>query len=309
VQFNRFYFRRYANGVTALVGSLVNGWAWSVWISALLLSLAGCTTYAGIAEFEGYRKAFATNYATGSAILDQLAVKERSLFLRLHPPGNTQFDPDLAVYYLDIGDPPGTAAFRKSLDLVRTYNDLLYGLATGAPAAELSAKVQTLRASAVAAENETRSALSAITRGRGGAASVLSPLVASLGVADELIQVALRSRSREDFRRFVLEYHDDVIVVLQALRSGNSIIFPILTRDATSSIEGVDTAKVEGYRRLLADWVIGIDATINSLAAVRDAAVRQPTLSVSTGSLTTFVVELEMAAASARKHLAELGAN
>ncbi len=271
--------------------------------------LAGCTTYAGIAEFDGYRQAFATNYTTGSAILDQLAVKERALFLRLNPPGNSQFDPDLAVYYVDIGDPPGTAAFRKSLDLVKTYNDLLYGLATGAPAAELSARVQALGTSVTAAENETQSALSALVGTAGGGAGMLSGLVASLNAADSLIQVALRYRSREDFRRFVVENHDQIVDILRALRSGTAVIFPILTRDATASIDGVDRAQIDNYRRLLADWVIGIDVTIQSLGAVRDAAVRPATLSGATGSLTPFIVELEMSAASARKHLAELGAN
>ena len=308
VQSDTLFTNKYLGRVTAAARPWARGVGRALSIGILaLLPIAGCTTYAGVAEFESYRQAFAGNYTTGSAILDQLAVKERSLFLRLHPPSSLEFDPDLAAYYVDIGDPPGTAAFRKSLDLIRIYNDLLYGLATGAPAAELSAKVQTLGASLVAAEAETQSALSAITGG--AAAGSLGPLVASLGVADGLIQVALRYRSREDFRRFAVEHHDEVVAILRALRSGTSTIFPILTGDAVNSIEGVDTAQVDTYRKLLADWVIGIDVTINSLGAVRDAAVRRTTFSESTGGLTAFVVELEMAAASARKHLAELGAN
>jgi hypothetical protein len=65
-----------------------------------------------------------------------------------------RFDPDLARYYTDVVDHPGTAAFPHSLDSVKAYNDLLYGLATGQTAAALSAKIAALNGKIADTANE-----------------------------------------------------------------------------------------------------------------------------------------------------------
>src|SRR5258705_11152311 len=89
------------------------------------LVLGACGLNQGIAEFEIYRSAFEKTYGTSTAILDQLAVQERELFLRSRQgridPTNVRFDPNLARYYSDATDPPGTDAYRRALETVTAY--------------------------------------------------------------------------------------------------------------------------------------------------------------------------------------------
>ena len=53
----------------------------TIWALAALL-VAGCTSVQGVGEFALYQTAFDKTYGASTAILDQLAVQERKLFLR-----------------------------------------------------------------------------------------------------------------------------------------------------------------------------------------------------------------------------------
>ncbi|NPU12816.1 hypothetical protein HL667_03010 [Bradyrhizobium sp. 83012] len=283
------------------------------------LAVSSCAGIQGVEQFEAYRAAFDKTYGASTAILDQLAVQERALFLRRHPingrTSSQRFDPSLARYYTDAVDPPGTAAFRHSIDLVKAYNELLYGLATGQTAATLTAKVGQLNSKIVDAAGEAGALLGIANQAK---IQVLGGLLkAAFTQAQPFVQMGLTYQSREEFRRYVIEYHEPVRAILVELRQGTEAIFPVLTaatlrrsRDATGVADGKLTQqeieKLEGYRKLLADWVILIDATIKSIDLARAAAEAAPTLSGSITGLTTVATELETASQAARKHLAEL---
>ena len=287
-------------------------------ITSAGLLLTSCATYRGVAEFELYRSAFEKSYAASSSIIDQLSVQERALFLRHYPPSNVIFNPNLAAYYTDTVDPPGTAAFRRALDTVKTYNDLIYGLASGEFVDALDAKVSALSSQTISAGSETANLLGLAKRiGLGDLLKVAGSLNGYFAAAMEILDVGLKAQSRADFRRFVLKYNDNARNILLELRAGTAKIFPILTAETLrrSRIDPVNTkltaqeaAKIDAYRKLLADWVILIDATVGALDHVTAASTADVTFSGSITSLTMSAVELEAAAKSARKHLAELGA-
>ena len=273
-----------------------------------ILGLSACTTYRGLAEFDAYRSAFDKSYETGNAVLDLLAQKERSLYLKTYPPQALAFDPDLASYYVDTVDPPSTAVFRRSLTTVKAYNDVLYGLASGEAAEALSARLLGLGTSVTAAGRETRELLAGGVMPK-AAASTVRTLDARLSAAGELVTFALKYKSRADFRRFALDYHDECQQILLTLREGARDVFPILTAEEVDSITS-DMKKIPIYRKLLSDWVLSIDATIVALERVNAALKADASaLDASIAGLTRSAIELEAAAGAARKHIAELAAN
>lgn len=275
----------------------------------MLGALGACTTYNGIAEFEAYQRAFNNTYETGAAILDIVAEKERTIFLNAYPPSSTNYDPDYAAYFVDSVDPPGTAAFRRALNSVRAYNDILYGLASGQTTDALSAKLTSLDASLASAAKETAQLLNIGTLQRADLVNTIGSLDARIKAGIELTKVVLKYQSRGAFRQFAIEYNPVVQELLMSLRDGTAIIFPVLTRDATASIAGIDQVKVSQYRRLLSDWVISLETTMAALNRVGAAIKADATIDSSIAAFTRSAIELEVAAAAARKHLAELAAN
>lgn len=271
-----------------------------------------CATYRGVTEFEAYRSAFEKTYSTSVSILDQLAIHERAQFLRLSPAKPSQFEPSLAAYYTDAVDPPSTAAFRRSLDTVKAYNDLLYGLASGQTADVLVAKAGELRTHALAAGHEVSLLAQLSPQGLGIGAGLDS----AFRTLRPFAELGLTLRSRQQFRRYLVQYHPVVENILIQLRSGTSEIFPVLTdptlRRARDSRDGSLTAgeraKVEAYRTLLSDWVILLDGSLAALRQAKAAVEAPATISGSITGLTVTSSELQAAALSARRHIAELSA-
>jgi hypothetical protein len=290
------------------MGALVH-WAKLMVLFGLLSIPAGCTTYNGIAEFEVYQKAFVSTYEAGGAILDIVATKERTIFLNANPPSATTFEPEYAAYYVDSVDPPGTAAFRRAMNSVKAYNDILYGLASGQSVEALSAKLNGLNSSLSSAANETALLLKAGSLQRADLTKTIGNLDSRIKAGIELTQFALKYKSREAFRRFAVEYNPVVQEILMSLRDGTRIIFPVLTRDATASITGVDEAKVAQYRALLADWVLGLEVAMVALDRVGSAIKADATIDSSIAAFTKSAVALEVTAVATRKHLAALAAN
>lgn len=283
--------------------------------SLAFLVVAACGLYQGVEEFEAYRTAFEKTYGTSTAILDQLAVQERELFMRTTrgriDPAKRNFDPELARYYTDVGDPPGTGAFRRGLDTVKLYNDLLYGLSSGQTAANLTAKAAALNGKVGEALVETGGLAGIDQVQLKAAALALNGIFTRL---TPFIQTGLTLQSRYEFREYVIRYHPVVRELLIELRGGTRAIFPVLTaatlrrwRNAPSGgLSAEEVNKMETYRKLLADWVILIDATILALDKVKLAIEAEPTIGGSVTGLTTVAIELEVASQAARKHLAEL---
>jgi hypothetical protein len=290
-------------------------YAWAAAQLALLgIVLAGCASLQGVEQFEEYRRAFERNHATAGAILDQLAIQERKLFLKFQGPrGAVRFDPAYARYYTDSADPPGTAAFRRALDTVKAYNDLLYGLASGQTSEALISKAGTFHTKLAEASSEVGGLVGI------GAATQLGKVSLFLNTAFTTIrpfaQTALTLRSRAEFRRYAIEYYPPVREILVELRTGTGVIFPILAADALDRLRRSPTGnskedldKIDTYRKLLADWVILIDGSIKALDLVKLAVEADPTIVGAIAGLTATTIELESTSQAARKHLAELAA-
>ncbi|MHC2289857.1 hypothetical protein [Bradyrhizobium barranii] len=278
------------------------------------LLLLGCASVA-VQEFEVYKTAFDKTNEASTAILDQLALQERALFLRHYKYARsaTRFDPGLARFFSDSVDPPGTAAFRGALQVIKAYNDLLYGLESGQTAQTLAAKLSAM-------ESATSSSIVAV----GGVAATATgansaSLAASMATFDKIfqtllpfIQLGLKYRAQEEFRAFLIQNYLPVRDLLLHLRNGTSAIFPVLTAASIrefnegGTISTEDSKRIETYRKLLADWVILLEATIKALDRAKAAAEAPPTLVDNVTGLTAFAIEMETAAKSAKTHLAEL---
>ncbi len=283
--------------------------------AAFAVGLSGCATFQGVAEFETYRRAYEAAYAVGSQILDQLAVAERAAFLIENPETLPLqgFNPANAAYYATRVDPPGTAAFQRALDVVKAYNDLLYGLTSGQTAELLVAKLSELGSRAVAAGTEIDGAFAALGGGI-RASALLSGLDAALEPIKAVSSLALRYQARAAFRDYILEYHEPIRRMIAALRDGTAQIFPLLTLAAESSVfrGGQVTPALEriaGYRGLLSDWVLLLDASSAALDRAIVALSAPPTLIDAVGGMTAAAIEVEVVARSAREHIAELAVN
>jgi hypothetical protein len=281
-----------------------------------MLVAAACS-FSGIVEFEAYKSAFDKTHATAQSILDQLAVQERALFLKVNKSARSpvKFNPALARYFTDSVDPPGTQSYRAALDTIKAYNDLLYGLETGQTAEAMTAKISSLESSLVGATNSTAALFAAGTAVTPQVTAAITTLDTLFKTLLPFIKSGLKFRSRQEFQSFLISAYPTVRELLVELRAGTATIFPVLTaatiarsiRDPTSgALTSDETAKIDAYRRLLADWVILIEASIKALDQAKVAAETGPTVGGSITGLTAIATEMDSVAQSARKHLAEL---
>ncbi|MFV0475928.1 MAG: hypothetical protein ACK5MQ_17250, partial [Pikeienuella sp.] len=108
-----------------------------------LIALSACAPGRGVTEFAAYRDSYMEAAAAGDRVLDEFSAAERALHQVAYPfdPVRGAFDPALAAYYEEAGDPPATAAWRRAMGAVTTYNDALYGLASGEDAAAIAGRI------------------------------------------------------------------------------------------------------------------------------------------------------------------------
>lgn len=275
------------------------------------LVLASCATLSGIREFEDYRVAYQKAYETGSRILDVLADAERENFFIETPEATstreTPFIPANAAYYTESVDPPGTAAFQRALDVVKSYNDLLYALATGEKAKDLTAKLSDFAAKKSAAVSETGAAAAA----GGSVAAVSGTIGGALSVLTPAIEAGLTYRSRDEFRRFLRETHPAIKTILATLRERTVDVFPTLVsgvrRDARRT--GFDEAKlrkIRTYRGLLSDWVVLLEAAEAALDTAVTSLDDPATVESALAGLSANLLEIELVVAETQKRIATL---
>lgn len=279
-------------------------------LAVLLAGALAACVYGGVAEFEAYKTAFDSVQSTSTSILDQLALQERRLFLKLNQNASNprRFNPDLARYYTDSVDPPGTASFRAALATIKTYNDLLYGLETGQTAQALSAKLAALEASITSAVNDTAALAPSVSAQIQAGTTTINGLFVEL---QPFLTLALNAQSQAAFHDFLIQSYPTVRKLLWELRNSTAAIFPMLTSAVLDSAVGRpltpdETSKISSYRKLLADWVILLETTVKALDAANAAATAPPTIVDRVTGLTTVASELDAAAKSARKNLASV---
>jgi hypothetical protein len=278
----------------------------------LALGVNACASYQGISEFEAYHRGYQQTNDISQSILDQLAVAERTVFFRTTAAQNRYFNPSHAAYYTDSTDPPGTAAFRRALAAVNTYNELLYGLASGETAEVLSNKLNRYVAEVAAAVGQA----GAIAGGAPGADDLVQPagtVASAFGAVTPVVTVAFGYAARDRFREFLVHDRDKVRDVLIAVRNATPAIYNVLTSAASNPRSRfTGTPDPEGdkkrtlYRKLLSDWVLLLDANIAALDDAVEAATATPTLDASMAALARSATEIGGAVKDARVSLAKL---
>lgn len=245
-------------------------------LSTGLAGLAGCTS--GTAEFALYDAAYDAQHAQSTRVLDRLGEAETTLRARLSEAedGIPPFDPDRAPQILGLGDadPPLTASLRHSLDALKSYNEALSGLATGAAAEALALRLQT---ASTALGEAAQSVLGVAGVGLAGVAGLQASLTAALPALQQIATITDRAR----FRRDLVAAYPAMRDLLVALRGSTPAMFEVMTRARVvpglleDDVEGVpiaDLPKVEADRKLLAGWVLLLDATLSAMDAAVAAA-------------------------------------
>lgn len=287
--------------------------------------VGACVSNAGIAQFEVYRSAFEKADSTGQSILNQLAHAERFLFQKQFPAYKTTddipgFSAIHAAYYSESVDPPGTAAFRRSLSAVRSYNELLYALSSGQTAATMNARLVGFISSGENAIREIQKVQSVGQTVSGQLARLLTvtgKLSTYFADVQPITGAVFDYRSKEVFRSYLISARVPVLGILEELRNGTKEIFPVLTYKTELSANTVkngykltesDIQRIELYRKLLSEWVLLLDHTHIAL----DDAV----YSISGSTMTQYqqlrlfqsATDLEKVADSAQNHLVKISA-
>lgn len=237
--------------------------------------LTGCSTYRGVAEFTAYRSAFQTAQAGSEAILDRLAVAERSIYPHKKPfdPTTSSFDPDDAAYIVTAGDPPGTAAYRRTLRAVGAYTEVLYGLTSGQTAEAMAAQIGQLAAIGASA--------AAVVTPAGAAGSFLGSVQTINAAIGALAPVTVQLAgfgTRAKFREELLGKKDVLLTALTETRRNTRLMFndlrdQIVLSASPGTITAAEEKQILSIREIIANWVIMLDVAIESFnRAVKAAA-------------------------------------
>lgn len=249
--------------------------------------LTACATYKGASEFAAYRTAYTAASTAGAEVLDELAVAERELFATAFPfdPARTEFDPATALYILEIGDPPMTAAYRRAQSAVTVYNEALHGLSSGADAEALIGRVTRLSALGASAASEL-SALGAAPTAGGSVAVIAAANTVNTAVAalQPLLREFANIAFQAEFRSRLLDQAPKIRAALLESRTSTTRIFNalrdnIVTKaqaDATrfGDLNEKEIADITRLRFLMANWVVLIDASLASLDTAVEAVER-----------------------------------
>jgi hypothetical protein len=267
------------------------------------ICMVGCAS--GVVEFQLYDRAFENQYEQAQFVLDRVARAERIVVRRRlsNTSAKSEFDPNKAGYYVDVGDPPITASIRASLKSLKDYNDALGGLANGETAKALVARGGTL-AVALAGTVGTLNLAAGSAASVPGATLLVDRATVAVGQAVPIVNLVAVYASRESFRKQLIDAYPAMRDLMLALRDGTPAMYEILKRsyvqraslDTPTGISPGDLAALEKDRELLAGWVLLIDKSLRAM----QVAVVSTAPSGSSGALpalTEASLELQVLAA------------
>jgi hypothetical protein len=264
--------------------------------AVLLGFLSGCSTYSGTVEFSAYRTAFQSAQVSSEAILDRLAVAERSLYSRCvnirdilddddakceeFDPEVSRFNPDDAFYIAEAGDPPGTAAYRRMIRSVAAYTEILNGLASGQTADMMAGQLGELAAAAVSAGSAV------VPPAAGAATASLTAINTTIAALKPITTQVLGFQTRAAFREEFLANKDKIRQALTEARNGTGLMYDTIVNNIidTAPPSGVSEAakkQIANHRLILANWVVILDTTIDAFDLAVAAAENQSSASVS----------------------------
>ena len=233
------------------------------------ISLAGCVTRAGVAEFEAYSLSFSKVEKAAEPLLSMIAASERSLEKSRIADGevvqgvsvrksrfadiSVEFSPAHAEYFADTADPPFTTALRASLGVMSSYNEIMLSYAKGEGGDAILKEAERLRGNAIGA-------VTAVF----GTAVIADPKATALvGILTEIAGLGLRTGSRESFRQELIAREPDMQRLIDELIASTETIYPLITRDlirkarrSSGDAQAAELAKIEARRKILAEWVV-----------------------------------------------------
>ncbi|MFN1549378.1 hypothetical protein [Vibrio natriegens] len=290
--------------------------------SVIVLSwlLVGCATHRGVEEFGVYRDAFQQARSASDAILDRVAIAERQLWQycsnfteltkqtdfdplqceRFHPI-MTKFRVADTSYLVTAGEPPQTAAIRRTMVAAGAYTEALNGLASGQTSEAVSGQIGQLAGLAAAA---------AAAVSTGGATGSLATTIAGINSDIATFKVPITTAfgfvSRDELRDQLLKQGSDLKSALDGVKNATPAMFKVLLTAEIVSVppgSAVDDSRVKADRLLLANWVEMLKASERALDAAIAAADSEDTISVS--SALTSAQTLTTLAQDVRKILAD----
>jgi hypothetical protein len=258
-------------------------------IVAISLAMTACAAAPPVAEVRLVAQAFDDLNSASAPLLDDLAVAERiqgrtAAERRAQQRGadaapaaagaNTRcpdvtraaagaahvqsgFCAEDSYYYSELADPPGTAAFRRSLAAVGDYTHVLLILAEGRNLEVAQAQLQSLAANV------------------GGAlelagATGLGPSAAALaGALKPVLDLAARHSNADELRRNVKEVSPHVVALIEQLRATAPELFTTLTEQSlarfrrdglvNAEIAELESRRIEAYRVAVSNYVVLLD--------------------------------------------------
>ncbi len=174
-------------------------------------------------DLKSYSDAFAEAQQAGNLYLDEVATAAQVLAEReaLANPASadagsedSDFDPRTVPSAGASADPPAVTARRQALMVIVSYNELLVRLAKGESADGLEDSVVTI-------SKQIAATLQLV--------SVVNPLLSTaLGAVGPIMDAARRARSTSELRTVLIDGHDKVAALIQALIDDTPTIWRII---------------------------------------------------------------------------------
>lgn len=257
----------------------------------LSVSISACTTHRAVEEFGAYREAFQLSRGASDAVIDRLAVAERSLWRHCanyvvlistveEAPEftkcekfdivRTEFRVQDTAYLVASVDPPQAGAFRRTIIAVGAYTEALNALAAGQTAEAVAGQIGQIASLAATA---------AATVTTGGAAGTLAGAVASInenvGALQMPIAAAFGFAARGELRDQLLAQGGTIKKALSAVMDASPAMFKVFVAAeivATPAGSSPSLDRIGEDRMLLANWVEMLKATERALDASVAAA-------------------------------------
>ncbi|MCP4933523.1 MAG: hypothetical protein GY927_04800, partial [bacterium] len=210
-------------------------------VLTIVLFVISCGSTQGVIEYQKYTLAFNMQIEAGNNVLDSVARAERIVGLRRIKRGGDfpDFSPNDAAYFVDTVQPPVTASIRASLNILKSYNDALAGLANGEAAEALAARLGKLVADLSGTTVAIANALggpSAVT----GVDTLAGELINKINIFTKIFKAVAVRQGREQFREQLIEAAPDMEKFLVELRESTPVMFELLKLGKTKagSFEG-----------------------------------------------------------------------
>lgn len=276
-------------------------------LAASLLALGACTQLPK-PQLQAYTGAFQAAHTAAEPVLETYAVQERAAWReKLAKERNFDtyryfdtFEPGDAAAVSALTLPIGAAAANRAFDGIAEYNDVLVSLAENKNVDEARGQLKEIVSNVTALAQPLAAAAPAIQSAAGLLVTALEP--------------AIREDNKRQFRRIVLDGHDEVEGLIHAIRGLTPAQYQLITGplqarwvDATPKERETIAKEINGWHTVFADYVVLLDAMESKLDALH-SAVENPKATPILAQAVAGSAELRAYADGLRRSIAELQA-